>query len=81
MGNVAIHYKIMPEGADTDLKPIKKELEKMGARKVEEKPVAFGLKALDAIFIIPDSSTSELEEKISKIKGVTSVETESVTLT
>lgn len=81
MGNVAIHYKVMPVSAETDLKKIRKELEKLGAKKVEERHIAFGLKALDAIFIVPDTSTSELEDKIAKIAGVNSVETESVTLT
>ena len=81
MGNVAIHYRVMPEEAETDLKAIKKELEKLGAKRVEEKPIAFGLKYLDVIFIVPDSSISELEEKIKAISGVNSVETESVTLT
>lgn len=81
MGNVAIHYRVMPESAGTDLKAIKQELERLGARKIEERPIAFGLKGLDVIFIIPDSSVSELEEKIRAIAGVESVETESVTLT
>ncbi len=81
MGNVAIHYRVMPESAETDLGKIKKAAEKLGAKKIEEKPIAFGLKALDVIFIVPDSSTSELEEKLRAIEGVASVETESVTLT
>ena len=80
MGNVAIHYRVMPEGAETDLDKVAKELEALGAKKTEKKPIAYGLNYLDAIFIVPDNSTSELEEKIKAIEGVASVETESATL-
>jgi translation elongation factor aEF-1 beta len=80
MGNVAIRLRIMPDGTDIDLEPIKSELKKMGAKDVREQAVAFGLKALDVLFVVPDKGGSDLEGQISKIAGVGSVETEGITL-
>ena len=81
MAEVVITFKIMPEGLDVDLNKIvnsiKKVVKKFGGDvgRVEEEPVAFGLKALKIIFVIDENkgSTDELEEEISKLKGVKSV--------
>jgi len=81
MADVVITFKIMPEGLDVDLNKIvnsiKKVVKKFGGDvgRVEEEPVAFGLKALKIIFVIDENkgSTDELEEEISKLKGVKSV--------
>jgi len=80
MGDVAIHYKVMPEGPDADLGAIKAELQKLGARDIKETPVAFGIKLLDVLFVMPDKEGPAVEEKIREISGVSSVETESITL-
>ena len=44
--------------------------------KVEQEPIAFGLKALKLIFVMEESigSTESLEEDIKKIHGIQSVE-------
>ena len=44
--------------------------------KVEQEPIAFGLKALKLIFVMDESlgSTESLEEDIRKLKGIQSVE-------
>ena len=81
MAEVVITFKIMPEGLDVDLNKIvnsiKKVVKKFGGDvgRVEEEPVAFGLKALKIIFVIDENkgSTDDLEEEISKLKGVKSV--------
>ena len=81
MADVVITFKIMPEGLDVDLNKIvnsiKKVVKKFGGDvgRVEEEPVAFGLKALKIIFVIDENkgSTDDLEEEISKLKGVKSV--------
>lgn len=70
----------MPEGSDTDLNALKAQLRALGAREIREKPVAFGIKLLDVLFVLPDKEGPAVEEKIRSIKGVGSVETESITL-
>jgi len=48
--------------------------------KVEQEPIAFGLTALKLIFVMDENigSTEALEEDISKIKGIQSVEVSDV---
>ncbi len=82
MAQVIITLKIMPSGVDVDLDGIyrlaKENITEFGGEigKKEEEPVAFGIKALKLIFIMDESigSTESLEDEISKIKGVQSVE-------
>ena len=87
MGTVAVTFKLMPESADSDLAGIKELVNKTVARhgemklkSIEEMPIAFGLKSLDILIIMPDGSLSTLEEELSKIEGVASVEAGNVTL-
>jgi len=82
MTDVIITMKIMPESPDTDLDAIKEkadlEIKTYGGEigKVEEEPIAFGLKALKLVFVSDEAkgSTEQLEESVSKIEGVASVE-------
>ena len=82
MADVIVTLKIMPDSPDTDLSQIKEEISKIVSEfegevgKTEQEPVAFGLKALKVIFVIDEAkgSTDPIEEKISKIQGVKSVE-------
>ena len=81
MGNVAVELKIMPESIETDIIKIKEEIsKKMKIQDSKIEPVAFGLKALKILVIVPDNENEDLESKIKSIKGVSEVETESVTL-
>jgi len=80
MGDVAITFKVLPEGMETDIGAIRARLLVMGAKHIKEVPIAFGLKMLEVLFVVPDSKGPDLEEEIKKIKGVASVETEGVTL-
>lgn len=82
MAKVIITLKMMPESPDVDLSALKdkvnleiKEFAGEEAGKVEEEPVAFGLKALIMIFVMEESigSTDALENKISEFKEVASV--------
>jgi elongation factor 1-beta len=80
--NVVAKLRIMPEGVDTNLENIKKEIEKMVGEKAkvhssEIKPIAFGLKALEVNLLFNDKQGGfdNIEDKIKAIKGVGEVET------
>jgi elongation factor 1-beta len=81
MGEVAMIYRLMPESPEA-IESIKNDLEgivkSVGAElnRVDEKPIAFGLKALEIAVIMDDKSgkSGELEEKLSSIPGVQSME-------
>ena len=82
MAQLVVTIKIMPTSPDVDLKAIEikatKEISKFGGDvgKVEIEPIAFGLKALKLFFVMDEKkgSTDSLEEKVSNIDGVESVE-------
>ena len=82
MAQVIVTIKLMPENAETDLKHLENEanvkIQMFGGRigKVEEEPIAFGLRALKIIFIMDESkgSTQPLEDELAKIKGVINVD-------
>lgn len=81
MGMVALELKIMPETPDVDLEKIKAEISKrikIQDSKIE--PIAFGLKSLKILVVVPDKETGDIESKIKEVKGVSDVETESITL-
>lgn len=82
MARVIVTLKIMPDSPETNLAAVQKSAEKEITRfggnpaKVEIEPIAFGLKALKIFFIMDESkgATDPLEENISAIDGVHSVE-------
>jgi elongation factor 1-beta len=83
MADVVVTLKIMPDSPEENLDKIKEEaLKKIKVfsgndnHKIEIEPVAFGLNALKILFVMAEAkgSTDALEEQISKIKGVNSVE-------
>lgn len=83
MATVIIIAKIMPESPSIDLEKIKlsaeSALKKEGAKSVssEEKPIAFGLKALLVKFDFPEEKgTDIIESLLSKIPDVSSVSIE-----
>jgi elongation factor 1-beta len=81
MGEVAISLRIMPESPETDIEKVKnKILEKFNVKDLKIEPIAFGLKAIKVLLVIPDEGASKIEEEIKNIEGVSGVETESVTL-
>ena len=83
MAKVVITMRVMPTSPEVDLnrllEKVKTEITKFSGEeqfKVEEKPVAFGLKALEIIFVMDESKgdTEPLEKKIGEIEEVNSVE-------
>lgn len=83
MAQVIVTLKIMPESPEVDLAKITEEAKNKiidfagaGDMKIEEKPIAFGLKAINIIFVMDEAkgSTEPLEDLISEIEGVKSVE-------
>jgi translation elongation factor aEF-1 beta len=81
MARVVVTIRIMPESPEQDLNIIEnkaiKELQNLGLEfgKKEIRPIAFGLNAL-IIYAIQEESLGALniEETLSKIEGVNSVE-------
>jgi elongation factor 1-beta len=87
MGRVAAAYNLMPESPDTSIEDITDHLPKVIPEGVdltglEVKPLAFGLKVIEVTFVMQDAEgiIDRLEESISSIPGVNSVETCSLTL-
>ena len=81
MGNVAVELKVMPESTEVDLEKVKEEIsKKMKLQDSKIEPLAFGLKQLKILVVMPDGEMGDLEGKIKAIKGVSEVETGSVTL-
>lgn len=83
MAQVVITLRIMPQNPSIDLSKIEAEAKNEIVKfcdsqefKVQIMPIAFGLKALNILFVMDESkgSTEELENKISQIIGIESVE-------
>ena len=79
MGKVIIVFKIFPETPE-NLNGVKAAVQELGPERLDEEPIAFGLKALKVIFIIPDAGGEQdkLENKLRAIPNVGTVETERV---
>jgi len=83
MANAIITVKIMPESPEADLTKVEEEAKKLiadfageGETKSEQVPVAFGLKAINNIFVMDESkgSPDPVAEKIAAMEGVNSAE-------
>lgn len=83
MARVVVTLKIMPNNPGIELSKIESEAKKeivdfchSNEFKTQIEPIAFGLKALKILFVMDESkgSTEALENKISGIDGVESVE-------
>jgi elongation factor 1-beta len=76
IGDVIVVFKIIPKEMGM-FEEVKKGLKELEPQRLEEEPVAFGLKALKFTKLVPDEEgkLTELEEKIKKIKGVQTCET------
>ncbi|MEM1578454.1 MAG: elongation factor 1-beta [Archaeoglobaceae archaeon] len=87
MGRVFVKIKVMPIDIDVDLNAINKKILELNfpgveLRDVAIKPVAFGLKSLNILAIMPDTEgvVDNFIAKIGKIEGVESVEIEDMEL-
>jgi len=83
MAQVIITIKIMPDSPDVDISGLESAAKEKIAvfagnteTRTEIEPIAFGLKAVKIRFIMDESkgSTEALEDEISQIEGVNSVE-------
>ena len=82
MATAGIQFKIMPEGLETNLGELKSEIktavesfESGVFNESKEEPIAFGLKALIiTIALSEDEESDKVENAISEIEGVSSVE-------
>jgi len=81
MGEVLAAIKLMPDSPDIDIAKIKEQVEKsipeeVELHKIEEEPIAFGLIALNVMVVVGDieGGTEKVEEALSKIENVGSVE-------
>ncbi len=82
MGTVAIRFRLMPEGPETDLKAVeaaaRERVESHGAKvlRVEVRPFAFGLSSMEMAVSMPDKqgSPEAIEEALAAIEGVQSAE-------
>ena len=82
MANVVVKMRIMPKGTETDLDKVsedcKKKIEAFGGKfyKTEIEPVAFGLKMLYIIFLMPEEkgALDPLEEQLKTVEGVSRAE-------
>jgi elongation factor 1-beta len=78
MGDVAVSMKIMPESVETDIEKLKEEIsKKIEIKDSQVETIAFGLKALKILVVIPDKGVDQLKDDISKIDGISEVEIES----
>ena len=80
MGNVAITAKVYPEDP-SKIEELKTEISKVAKitdSKIED--IGFGIKVLRIMIVVPDSEGGDMEDKLSKIKGVSQVQVEQVTL-
>jgi len=85
MGEVSLTIRVMPDDASLDMGKLKDNVVSAlpdYAKLVgtEEKPIAFGLKALLIKIVMPDQSPDELIEKISTIEHVENAEIQDLSL-
>lgn len=81
MGEVLNTLKVMPESPEVDLEALKAAItdvipEDAELHEIQEEPVAFGLVALNVIFIVEDGEggTGPTEEAIIALEDVASAE-------
>jgi elongation factor 1-beta len=81
MGEVAIVYKVTPEGTEVDLNAMQDKIketlpEQARLNKIEEKPLAFGLKFLEVQIILDDKKggSDDIESWLAELEGVQNVD-------
>ena len=87
MPKVIVKLKIMPRSTEVNLKEIEENIRKINLKDVEIKginvvPIAFGLKAISVIALMPDKEgiCDTFIEKIKEVKNIQSVEVEAMDL-
>ncbi|MFH0961357.1 MAG: elongation factor 1-beta [archaeon] len=75
--NVITEIRVMPEGLEIDLVKLQEQVKALGAQSIELRDIAFGLKAIHAVFAIPDSdggAMERVEQGLASIPGVAAIE-------
>ncbi len=87
MGSVVMKLKVMPVDVNVNLDEVLEKVKGIGVegvevRSAEIQPIAFGLKALVILAVLPDAENvgDKFVEEIQKIDGVESVEIEDMEL-
>ncbi len=84
MGNVGISIKVMPKTPEVDLNKVLENIKKkLNVQDSRIEPLAFGLKCLKLLIVVPDktgANTDKMEAEIAAVDGVENVEVENVTL-
>lgn len=75
VGIVIVVFRIIPDEVEA-FEAVKKSVEAFSPKRLEQEPVAFGLNAVKATFLVPEieGKMDELEEKLNSIEHVGSVE-------
>ena len=81
MGEVVATIKLMPESPEMDVAKVKEAIkssipENTELHSIEEDPIAFGLVAIIVMVVVDDAEggTEQVEENLSKIEDVASIE-------
>lgn len=76
MGSVIVVFRVLPENP-ADFDRVKKSIEALKPKRLDEDPIGFGLKAIKMTFIVPDAGNEveKIESKLESIKGISSIET------
>jgi translation elongation factor aEF-1 beta len=85
MGTVAVTLRILPADAEVDIEGLKAAVrDALGdsLRDLGERPVAFGIRAIEAIALVDDAAggSDALERSLADVPGIGTVETIDVTL-
>ncbi|KXB06675.1 hypothetical protein AKJ51_03145 [candidate division MSBL1 archaeon SCGC-AAA382A20] len=83
MGEVAISLKVTPQGPEIDLDDIEEKIrDEFPVEDSSKEEIGFGLTALKILVVRDEEEggTDDIENYISDIEGVTSVEVEGVSL-
>ena len=86
MANIIVTFKIMPESPDVNLESLTEQINEIieneggSVGKSELQPIGFGIKALMVTFVRDEAkgNTDAMEETLSELTGVESVETTDV---
>jgi elongation factor 1-beta len=81
MGDVAIQYRVLPDSPDANIENITEKIraalpEGVKIHKVETKPFAFGLSAIELLVVMKDTGglSEKTEEALSGVEGIQGVE-------
>ena len=76
MGDVGIEIRIMGSTPEVDLEQIKNKIsETLNVQDYKIEPLAFGLKALVVLIVVPDKVGGQMDNIENTIKGIEGVET------